>query len=168
MIVLRTDSWPDESVAYSEMVRSPSDAALNVNEAEQVVVKPQSDDLDSGWLESASDDSHEIDLSPASSSALASRIKGSFRSGFDGRAEEEEMRGGTSKRDGPEYSVGEAVNDGVAETTSGAVDGLAATDAAAEGVTETESGGVTQPSSRNPTNKRMKERFINGLIGIGI
>jgi len=88
------------------MVRSPSVAARNVNDAEQVVFNPQSNELDSGWLESESDDSHEIDLTPVSSTAVTSSTKGSLRSGFDGLAEEEEMRGTESYVEVPEVAVG--------------------------------------------------------------
>jgi len=88
------------------MERSPSVAARNVNDAEQVVFNPQSNELDSGWLESESDDSHEIILRPTSSTAVTSNRKGSFRSGLDGLAAEDEMRGAASYGEDVGYSDG--------------------------------------------------------------
>ncbi len=92
----RDDTCPDESVAKTETVVVPSFGAANVKEAEHDVLRPQSKELDSGCMESASEDSHEIDLIPTSSSAVALMTKGWLRSGLDGRAELEETRGSAS------------------------------------------------------------------------
>ncbi len=45
---LRGDSCSVESVTYTRMIRSPSVAALNVNDVEQDGCKPQSKDGESG------------------------------------------------------------------------------------------------------------------------